>query len=189
MTPVRPVHFVAPNEEGAMQLHPLALGTITAAAMFFTACQHHDDWSGARTAETQLQAGAAPMAHACPMSVPGTTANAIDVPSGVVVEFTTTGGANDIAELRRRVHAMAEAGTLGMMRGPGSGAGRAGRAMAREASGTPRPRVRVEDTARGARVTLEPVDAQGLDALRARVRAHVPRMASNEACVRARSSP
>lgn len=182
------MHFIGANEEGTMQLHPLALGTITAAAMFFVAC-HHDESSGARAAETQLQAGAAPMAHACPMSVAGATATVTDVPTGVVVDFTTSAGPNEIADLRRRVHAMADAGTLGMMRGPGAGGGRAGRAMSREASGAARPRVRVEDTARGARVTLEPADVQGLDALRARVHAHVPRMASNDACVRARTSP
>jgi hypothetical protein len=84
---------------------------------------------------------------------------------------------------------MADAGTLGMMRGPGGGRGQAGRALARQAAGAARPRTRVEDTARGARVTLEPADAQNVDAYRAHVRAHASRMASSDACVRARTSP
>lgn len=169
-----------------MQLRPLALGMMTAASLLFVAC-HHEESSGA---EAQLQAATTSGgAHACPMGVTGATVTASDVPAGVVLDFTTSAGPSEVGELQRRVHAMSDSGTLGMMRGPGAGGGRAGRALAREATGVSRPRSRAEDTARGARVTLEPADAQGLDALRTRARAHVLHMTSNEACMRARTSP
>lgn len=45
------------------------------------------------------------MAGMCPMKVTGTTATADDVEGGVALRFTTTG---DVAELERRVAAMAE---------------------------------------------------------------------------------
>jgi hypothetical protein len=172
-----------------MHTRALALGIITAASLSFggVACQH-EETSGA---EAQLQAASAPGAHACPMGVTGVKVTAIDVATGVALDFETSAGPNEVGDLQRRVHAMSDAGTLGMMRGPGAGGGRAGRAASRQTSGAARPRVRVEDTARGARVTLEPLEAQGaegLDALRARVRAHAQRMASNDACVRARTS-
>jgi hypothetical protein len=41
----------------------------------------------------------------CPMEVPGTTASVADTEDGVAITFTTTG---DVAELRQRVHGMAE---------------------------------------------------------------------------------
>jgi hypothetical protein len=168
-----------------MQLRPLALGMMTAASLLFFAC-HHEESSGA---PAQLQAASTPGAHACPMSVTGASVTASDVPTGVVLEFATGAGPNEVAELQRRVHAMSDSGTLGLMRGPGGGGGRGGRALAREGAAAARPRSRVEDTAKGARVTLEPADAQGLDALRTRARAHAQHMANNNGCMQARTSP
>jgi hypothetical protein len=57
----------------------------------------------------------------CPMNVPGTLTQAMDVEGGIAMGFTTTG---DVPELRRRVRAMAERHDEhhahgGMMRGPG----------------------------------------------------------------------
>lgn len=171
-----------------MHIRALALGIITATSLSLggAACQHEES-----SGEAQLRAASTPGAHACPMGVKGATVSASDVPSGAALDFATTGDPNDVAELQRRVHAMADAGTLGMMRGPGAGGGRAGRALARQASGAARPRTRVEDTARGARVTLEPAETpspDAVDALRTRVHAHAVRMASNDACMRARTS-
>ncbi len=171
-----------------MQLRPLALGMMTAASLSIAAC-HNEEPQTSSGAQAELQAGTTVGTHACPMSVPGTTVTATDVSTGIALDLSTTAGPNEVAELQRRVQMMASAGTMGLMRGPGAGAGRAGRAASREASTTPRPRSRVENTPTGARVTLEPADAQGIDALRTRVRAHLPRMASNDACARARSSP
>jgi hypothetical protein len=45
------------------------------------------------------------MGKSCPMAVPGTTATAEEREGGAALVFTTTG---DVAELRRRVTAMAE---------------------------------------------------------------------------------
>ena len=171
-----------------MQARALVFGTIIAASLSLgVAACNRDDSSG----EAQLRAASAPGAHACPMGVKGATVTAIDVPTGVALDFATTAGPSEVAELERRVHAMADAGTLGMMRGPGAGGGAAGRALSRQAAGAARPRARVEDTARGARVTLEPAETQSpdaLDALRTRAHAHAVRMASNDACMRERTS-
>lgn len=170
-----------------MQLRPLVLGMMTAATFSFAAC-HNEEPQTVSGAEAQLRAGSAPAAHTCPMGVSGTSVKAADAPSGIALDFATTAGPNEVAELQRRIHAMSTAGTLGMTRGPGTGGGLAGRVAARDTSGTARSASRVEDTPTGARVTLEPAPGESIDALRARVRAHVPRMASNTACMRARAS-
>jgi len=45
------------------------------------------------------------MGESCPMAVPGTSVRAEEVAGGTAMVFTTTG---DVAELRRRVSAMAD---------------------------------------------------------------------------------
>jgi hypothetical protein len=165
------------------------MATITAVSIFTVACHHEESPAPLRGAETQLQAGMATRAHSCPMGVPGTTVTTSDSPQGMTVDLATSSSDRDVEELRRRVHTMAEAGTLGMMRGPGGGGGRAGRVMAREAVQVPRPHTKVEDTGRGVRLTLEPGDKESVAELRARVKAHTQRMASNHECMGARAAP
>jgi hypothetical protein len=163
---------------------------IAASSPFVTVACHHDEPAGS---ETEIRAASTPGPHACPMGVTGTSVTANDTSNGVALDFQTNAGANESSELQRRVHAMAEAGSLGMMRGPGGGGGKAGRALARQVAepGLTRPRARVEDTPRGARVTLEPAGGAKteLDALRARAHTHVVRMATNSGCMHARTSP
>jgi hypothetical protein len=176
-------------------VRPLALGIIIAASSpFVTVACHHDESAGESAGgETEVRAASTPGPHACPMGVKGTSVTANDTSKGVALDFQTTAGASETSELQRRVHAMAEAGSLGMMRGPGAGGGRAGRALSRQASepGVSRPRTRVEDTARGARVTLEPSGTADTDvaALRSRAHAHVVHMSTNSGCMHARNSP
>jgi hypothetical protein len=173
-----------------MQLRPLTFRIMTAVSLSLvaTACHHEESGGG----ETQLRAASTPGAHACPMGVKGTSVTANDTSNGVALDFQTTAGPNEVADLQKRVHAMADAGSLGMMRGPGGGGGHAGRSLSSQVGGSSaaRPRTRVEDTARGARVTIEPAEgagSEGVDALRARAHTHAQRMATNEACMRARS--
>ncbi len=176
-------------------VRPLALGIMIAASSPFVtvACHHDEKASGESGRETEVRAASTPGPHACPMGVKGTSVTANDTSKGVALDFQTTAGPSETSELQSRVHAMAEAGSLGMMRGPGAGGGHAGRALSRQVSepGVTRPRTRVEDTARGARVTLEPSGSGDTDvaALRSRAHAHVAHMSTNSGCMHARSSP
>ena len=177
-------------------VRPVALGIMIAASSpFITVACHHDQTAGENAGgKTEVRAASAAGPHACPLGVKGTSVTANDTSKGVALDFQTTAGDGEARELQRRVHAMAEAGSLGMMRGPGAGRGKAGRALSRQISeqgGLTRPATRVEDTAHGARVTLEAAGGADTEvsALRQRAHAHVAHMATNSGCTQARTSP
>lgn len=89
---------------------PLALALLLAAA----ACSHDRASSGSPGQATSSTAAPAPgpagsqqRADAmCPLALPGARVAAAETPDGAALEFTA--GAEQVAELRRRVHAMAE---------------------------------------------------------------------------------
>jgi hypothetical protein len=93
--------------------------------------------------------------------------------------FTTTG---DVAQLRQRVHAMAEMhehmmgggmmGSGGMMMGSGGMMMGSGGMMMVPST------ARAEDADRGARIVLTPKDPSQLSELRSHVHAHAAQMAS-----------
>lgn len=118
----------------------------------------------------------------CPMKVEGTTAFVSDTSDGVAISFTTSTG--DVAELRRRVHHMAEMHDRhhGMM-GEGTMGGR------NEAAppGAPAPKnmmvpatATATDVEGGARIVLVPKDPARLAELRQHARDHVGRMSRGE---------
>jgi hypothetical protein len=139
----------------------------------------------------------------CPMKVPGVTVSTSDVEGGVSVVFTTSTG--DVGDLRARVRRMAEMhgrhgggmheGGGHMNHGPDAGAGHGmmrdkpdggagehgmmeGCMMAKR--GMHAASATVEDVEGGARLTLKPKDAAGLDSLRAHVQQCRERMQSGE---------
>jgi hypothetical protein len=108
------------------------------------------------------------------MAVPGAQARVVEVVGGVALELVTDGSQGDVEELRRRVVAMSERGTMGRMAGPSGGQG--GRGTMRTGPPAPATERRVEAIARGERVTLLARDPRQVDALRARAQAHAAKM-------------
>ena len=118
----------------------------------------------------------------CPMNVPGTQVSAADVATGETLTFTTT---DQVAELRSRVHAMAEmhnkhhaAGGMhqGMM-GRGTGSGKAmGGGMMGEGMMMPASRAMVVDLDKGASIMLTPDDPADLQKLQSAARMHAQKM-------------
>lgn len=158
-----------------------------------TALAHQHDHGGGD------QAGM--MAAMCPMQVPGTMVAATEVEGGIGLSFTTATG--DVAELRRRVHRMAEMhnqpGGHTMMGSPGApspgadaehqhgaGAGTSheggGRGGMMKGSGMmmPAASASVQDVEGGARLVLQPKDSAQLGALREHVRMKAQRMVAGE---------
>lgn len=138
-----------------------------------------------------------PMMGMCPMKVPGTVAAVTDTKDGVAISFTTSAG--DIAELRRRVHHMAQmhdrhADMMG---------GRQGTTTERPATSAPGPMgsqkkmmvpstATAEDIEGGARIVLVPKDPANLAELRQHARDHVAMMSRGECpmmAMRAHPSP
>jgi len=125
----------------------------------------------------QTHGGTASAGGVCPMDVSGTKVAVDDTADGVAIRFTTTG---DVAQLRQRVHAMADKhehmmhggmmGSGGMGPGHGGGPGH----MMKMVDST----ARAEDIEGGARIVLTPKDPAQLGDLRAHVREHAARMAS-----------
>ena len=133
---------------------------------------------------------------ACPMAVPGTEVIASDTAAGEALTFKTASG--DVAELRRRVHAMAEghdhaaadmehghggmghgAGMMGhgMMQGGSAGGGQgAGGGHGMHEVAMPPSRTAVEDVEGGARIVVAPDDPADLERLRSAVRTRAQHM-------------
>ncbi len=133
----------------------------------------------------------------CPMKVPGVAVQATDTSNGISLSFTTTG--NNVDEVRRRVHSMADRhnqhhpDTAGAsaQQGQSSGASQqqaqsktestAGMGHAMMGHGTMVPATAsVEDIEGGARITLTPRDAAQVETLRTNVRSHVEKMKGGE---------
>lgn len=116
----------------------------------------------------------------CPMNVPGTQVTATDAANGETLTFTTT---DQVAELRSRVHAMAEmhnkhhaaGGMHESMMGGGTGSGNAmGGGMM-----MPPSRAAVVDLDKGASITLTPNDPADLQKLQSAARMHAQKMQEN----------
>lgn len=130
--------------------------------------------------------GSAMMAEMCPAAVPGTQVVPSDTGSGEALTFSTT-SRDQVSELRRRVHAMADmhnnhhaSGAPGGMDGHGHGGSMMGGGMG---SGgemhhamPPPSTAAVEDTDSGARLVLTPKDPAQLAQLRSAVRSHAEMM-------------
>ncbi|HEY6034667.1 MAG TPA: hypothetical protein VIV58_10420 [Kofleriaceae bacterium] len=104
------------------------------------------------------------MAGMCPLEVAGTQVAAADTADGAAMTFTTTG---DVANLRQRVHHMAE--MHDHMMGGGM--------MTMKMKMVPST-ARAEDIDGGARIVLTPKDPAQLSELRAHVHEHATMMAS-----------
>lgn len=124
------------------------------------------------------------MAGICPMTVPGTQVSAADTATGEALTFSTS-SPDQVADLRRRVRAMADMhnqhamggmheGMHGGMMGEGMGSGQDG-GMGRMAK-PPLASARVEDTDNGARLEITPDDPTQLPQLQSAVRAHADMM-------------
>lgn len=135
----------------------------------------------------------AALMQTCPMVVPGTQVAVSNTAAGEALTFTTASG--DVAELRRRVHAMAEmhdrhhATGAAMEHGHGDmghGGGMMGPGMMGGGQGTgghgtnelaiPPSRAAVEDVGGGARIVVTPDDPADLEKLRSAVRMHAKHM-------------
>jgi TusA-related sulfurtransferase len=143
---------------------------------------------------------AGPMAG-CPMAVPGTEVAADDVPAGEAITFTTA-DPQAVADLRSRVHAMAEmheahhgAGMMGGMHGPMHHGDMAGGGMERGGTGggtgsadvpehgmMPGGRAVAEDVPGGARLVITADDPADVDRVRAAVRMHAAHMRDSGTC-------
>ncbi len=128
---------------------------------------------------------------ACPMAVPGTQLAVADTPEGEAVTFTTA--PDRAAELRGRVHAMADmhnshhqgGGMEGMHGGMQHGGMMGGGSMGstgRDAMMPPPSRAAVEDVEGGARLVVTPNDPADLERLRSTVRMHAERMRQTVTC-------
>ena len=126
----------------------------------------------------------------CPMSVPGTQVSATDTADGEALTFTTT--PDQVAELRSRVHAMADmhnqhhSGGEGGMHEHGMhehgmhGHGMHGHEGMTSGMAMPPPsRATVEDLANGARILVTPNDAADLQKLQSAVRGHAQHMSQH----------
>ena len=106
----------------------------------------------------------------CPMHVAGTQVALSDTPTGVAIDFTTTG---DVGELRARVHHMAS------MHDQMSGGHDPG-IMNDSSMMMPPSHAAANDIDGGAHLVLIPVDPAQLDALRATAHRHVDMMRGGE---------
>jgi hypothetical protein len=157
----------------------------------------------------QMMPGMMGMGDACPMAVPGTTVQTTNTSDGMTMTFTTTGG---VAELRKRVHAMADhmdvqsggMGMHGMMMGNadggammggggmmgGNGMMGGGGMMDRSDGGAammmggmmPPVHAQAEDVERGAMIRMTPVSPSNLDAMRQQMQQHVQMMNQAHGC-------
>ncbi|MBI5548447.1 MAG: hypothetical protein HY901_31580 [Deltaproteobacteria bacterium] len=120
----------------------------------------------------------------CPMKVQGASVTSENVENGVALVFTTQAG--DVAELRRRVHHMAEMHNQhragGMMGGcpqhRGGSGGMGGMMMG--GGMMPAATASVVDVEGGARLTLHPQDESQLEALRQHVQMCAQAMGKGE---------
>jgi hypothetical protein len=163
----------------------LLLGT--AAFALLSACAHSPSTETSPRAATASQAPgqAGDMMAMCPMNVPGTQVSATDAANGETLTFTTT---DQVAELRSRVHAMAEmrnkhhaaGGMHESMRGGGTGSGKAmGGGMMGDGMMMPPSNATVVDLDKGASITLTPNDPADLQKLQSAARMHAQKMQQN----------
>jgi hypothetical protein len=103
----------------------------------------------------------------CPMTVPGTQVYAADTANGEALTFTT--GPDQVAELRIRVHGMAN---MHNQRHGGMGGGQGMGGMRK----SPPSRAWVEDVENGARIAMTPNDPADLQKLQSAVRMHATHM-------------
>ncbi len=130
----------------------------------------------------------ADMMQACPMAVPATQLAVADTPDGEAVTFTTA--SDHVAELRSRVHAMADMhnrhhaqGGAEQMHGGMQHGGMMEGMGGMDASMMPPPsRAAVEDVDGGARLAVTPNDPADLDRLRSTVRMHAQHMQETGTC-------
>lgn len=173
----------------------LALAVLAAVT---TACGHAGGHPAAASAAQTAPApeGRGGMAMPCPVAVPGTQVAVGDTPDGVAVTFTTT--PDRTAELRARVHAMAdmhnrhhqgagmEHGAMErgeMHRGAMMGGGMMGSGGGEAMPMMPPPsRATVDDVDGGARLAVSPNDPADLDRLRSTVRMHAEHMQRSGSC-------
>ena len=128
------------------------------------------------------------MAAMCPMAVPGAQVSAADVSTGETLTFSTT-SPDQVADLRSRVHAMADmhnrhhaSGEMSGMQG-GMHGGMMGTGTGTDSGGgmghmpmPPPSTASVEDTDTGARLVVTPKDPAQLAQLQSAVRAHADMM-------------
>jgi hypothetical protein len=159
-----------------------------AAFALLSACAH------APSAETAARPGMAAQASGqasdmmaiCPMQVPDTTVSATDTLDGEALTFTTSSG--QVAELRRRVRAMADmhnqhhaSATTTMQGGTGHGGMMGGAAMGHGEMMPPPSRAAVQDVDDGARIVVAPNEPAQAAHLRSAVRLHAQHM-QREGC-------
>lgn len=149
------------------------------------ACAHSggsgDTTAAARPAPATAASRQAPTASGmpmCPTDVEGTQVTAADTPSGETVTFTTA--PERAAELRTRVHAMADMHNrhhaTGATDAHAGMQGAEGGGMHHGAMMPPPSRATVEDTDTGARIVVTPNDPADLAKLQATVREHAQHM-------------
>lgn len=184
--------IVGINEETVMRIQNLS----SLLAIGVLACGSGQSSKTTTSPPPPAHAGSSEMCSMMPR--PGTNIVATDTEDGIAIAFTTTG---DVAELRTRIHRMAEMHEhmsgmhhdmhSGMSGGMGSGAmgGGGGGGMAGMGSGEPGmqmqmqmvpSRATVEDIAGGARLLLVPADPTQLSELRTHVREHAAMMQKGE---------
>jgi hypothetical protein len=136
-----------------------------------TACFHTGQPAGSAT-EPPDSSG---MMAMCPMTVPGTQVYAADTANGEALTFTTS-SPDQVAELRIRVHAMANMHNQ-RHGGMGGGEGMGGAGMGGGKMMMPPPsHAWVEDVENGARISMTPNDAADLQKLQGAVRMHAEHM-------------
>jgi hypothetical protein len=147
--------MVMMNAKAFLSTPGAALLLLLTSPAILTACMH-----AAQPAAAPADPG---MMAMCPMTVPGTQVYAADTANGSALTFTTS--PDQVAELRVRVHAMAN--MHNQRHGGTGGDEKMGGKM------TPPPsRAWVEEIDNGARIAMTPNDPGNLLKLQSSVRAH-----------------
>jgi len=119
------------------------------------------------------------MTGMCPMSVPGTTVQAVEAEGGAALAFTTQ-KSDQVGELRSRLQRMATMHNGGHMMSAGmmthGGGTNGGMMMGAGMAGMPVSTATAEDIDGGARLVLKPKDPAELEVLRAHVKEHAEQM-------------
>ena len=148
-------------------------------------------------AQSTARADAAHTGETCAMTARGTTVDAVDVPDGVAIRFTTSG---DVAELRRHVHHMAEmhehmAGMHEHKMANDHEHNAAGQAPASDSHSGSAHMMMVPSTAStedidgGAQLVLMPRQADQLEALRQHAHMHAASMADDMCPMKTAAQP
>lgn len=154
----------------------------TAAFALLAGCAHSPpaETTARPATAAQTPGHAGNMMAMCPMSVPGTQVSAADAGDGETLTFTTT--PDQAAELRSRVHAMAQMHNQhhaagGMMGGAMGGTMGSGKPM--EGAMMPPSHAAAVDLESGASIKLTPNDPADLQKLQSAARLHAQRMQQN----------